>query len=350
MSYISASDTETALNGFGCGSGCNCGPCSSGAAMGEWYEKAPVERVQPSPPPAAAGPVGEPDLAFYGDGGYGEARTCDDRRIPERTQKRKPTIGKFACGGQTNARFKIVEKAINRALEMLDNTIGELVEARVAVCSGAAPAPPHVRLITLQWLNRLGVCVNDIRVWVSGTFVNRSVAEVIRRLVRARNLIASNSLRYICGGPFCDYDWWAYTAPRDTEGKCLPGTPPLRVHLCKLFWEPWKDPETNKPITKEVHDELRAQTIIHEASHLTHCTVDDVGYTIGVAECVALLVAATNGSPLNAVLLEHCSTSSCAPVSTGVSGFGAVVPKSKRVARTIFPGGKFVFPDGGVRR
>src|SRR5688572_22034063 len=196
MSYIMGSDSETALNGFGCGPGCNCGPCSSGSAMGEWYEKAPVERAQPSRPPIAAGPMGEPDLAFYGD----DPRACDNKRIPERTPKRKPTVGRFFCGRQTNDRFKIVEQAINRAVEMLDKTITELVDARAAVCSGKPPAPPHVRLITLQWLNRLGVCVNDIRVWTSGTFVNRSVAEVIRRLVRARNLIASNSLRYICGG------------------------------------------------------------------------------------------------------------------------------------------------------
>ena len=46
MSYISASDSETSLNGFGCGAGCNCGPCRSGGALSEWYEKAPVERQQ----------------------------------------------------------------------------------------------------------------------------------------------------------------------------------------------------------------------------------------------------------------------------------------------------------------
>ena len=39
MSYISASDSQTSLNGLGCGAGCNCGPCKSGGGVGEWYEK-----------------------------------------------------------------------------------------------------------------------------------------------------------------------------------------------------------------------------------------------------------------------------------------------------------------------
>lgn len=46
MSYISASDSETSLSGFGCGAGCNCGPCRSGGGLSEWYERAPVERQQ----------------------------------------------------------------------------------------------------------------------------------------------------------------------------------------------------------------------------------------------------------------------------------------------------------------
>lgn len=46
MSYISASDSETLFSGFGCGAGCNCGPCKSGGGLSEWYEKAAVERQQ----------------------------------------------------------------------------------------------------------------------------------------------------------------------------------------------------------------------------------------------------------------------------------------------------------------
>jgi hypothetical protein len=232
---------------------------------------------------------------------------------------------------------------------MLNNTITEVVNGRNAVCQGSAPGTV-VRPLTLQWLNRLGVCVNDINVWTAGTFVNRSVAEVIRRLVRARNLIASNSLRYICGGEFCDSQTWAYVFPYDNNGDCLPGTPPLVVHLCARFWEPGVDPDTGTRIPDDVHAEFQAQVIIHEASHLTHCTVDRTGYTIGVAECLRQFVAATNGGPLDADFRTRCSTSPCpavvAPIAPGVAGLGAVGPNSKRVAKTIFHPERAVRPDG----
>ena len=232
---------------------------------------------------------------------------------------------------------------------MLNNTITEVVNGRNAVCQGSAPGTA-LRPLTLEWLNRLGVCVNDIRVWTAGTFVNRSVAEVIRRLVRARNLIASNSLRYICGGEFCDSETWAYVFPYDNKGDCLPGTPPLVVHLCTRFWEPGVDPDTGIRIPDDVHAEFQAQVIIHEASHLTHCTVDRTGYTIGVAECLRQFVAATNGGPMDADFRSRCSTSPCpgliAPAVAGVAGLGAVVPNSKRVAKTIFRPGRAVRPDG----
>lgn len=64
MSYISASDSQTSLNGFGCGAGCNCGPCKSGG-LSEWYEK---ESLQRQPPSAAMS-------GFYGLAGFGEPTT-----------------------------------------------------------------------------------------------------------------------------------------------------------------------------------------------------------------------------------------------------------------------------------
>jgi hypothetical protein len=231
---------------------------------------------------------------------------------------------------------------------MLNNTITEVINGRNAVCQGFAPGTV-VRPLTLQWLNRLGVCVNDIRVWTAGTFVNRSVAEVIRRLVRVRNLIASNSLRYICGGEFCGSETWAYVFPYDNNGDCLPGTPPLEVHLCPRFFNPGQDPLTHTRVPDAVHHEFQAQTIIHEASHLTHCTVDKVGYTIGVAECLSMFVAVTNGSPLDPVFLSRCTTSRCASIPApagGVAGLGAAGPNSKRVARTVFHPERAVRTDG----
>ncbi len=286
---------------------------------------------------------------YLADATYGEPQTtplaCDNRRIPERGAVRALTARRVACtqhnaSGETDP-FGVVSKAVARAVEMLDNTIGELVSARNAVCAGATPAWPLLGDITLEWLrNRLGVCIDDIRVWTAGTFVNGSVAEVIRRLVRVRNLIGSNGLRYSCSSPRCRPDFWAFVIVRDAAGNCLPGTPQMLIRLCRAFWVPAvRDDGT--PVPPEVHAEFQAQTIIHEASHLTHCTEDLRGHTIGVAECLSQFVAATNGSPLDPNFATRCAvTNRCAPAGgvglSGGSGFGAAGPGSARILATIF--------------
>ncbi len=270
-------------------------------------------------------------------------RRCDNRRIPERGAVQALTARRVACT-QHNAfgvidPFGVISRAVARALEMLDNTIGELVNARNAVCAGATPEWPLLGDITLDWLrNRLGVCIDDIRVWTAGTFVNRSVAEVIRRLVRVRNLIGSNGLRYSCSSPRCEPDFWAFVIARDAAGNCLPGTPQMLIRLCRRFWVPAvRDDGT--PVPPDVHAEFQAQTIIHEASHLTHCNAPDRrGHTIGVAECLAQFVAATNGSPLDPIFETSCATTNrCAAAPRpGVAGLGFSGPGSIRIEKTIF--------------
>lgn len=239
----------------------------------------------------------------------------DNRGIPARGAVQAFTARRVACT-QYNAfgvtdPFGVVSRAVARALEMLDHTIGELVNARNAVCAGSMPAWPLLGDITLDWLrNRLGVCIDDIRAWTAGTFVNRSVAEVIRRLVRVRNLIGSNLIRFSCSSPHCQPDFWAFVGVRDAAGNCLPGTPQMLVRLCRRFWipQPGVDPQ--------VHAEFQAQVIIHEASHLAHCTRDPTGSTIGVAECLRQFVAATNGSPLYRGFEIRCPvTDRCAGVA-----------------------------------
>jgi len=59
--------------------------------------------------------------------------------------------------------------------------------------------------------------------------VNGSVAEVIRRLMRVRNLIGSNELRYSCSSPQCVPEFWAFVIDRDAAGNCLPGTPQMLI-------------------------------------------------------------------------------------------------------------------------
>src|SRR5262245_32752765 len=171
------------------------------------------------------------------------ARKCDGRGIPVKEPRR--AIGKVACT-QSSAHgvadpISVLKKARERALDMLDNTIDELANARKAVCAGATPAWPLLGDITICWLkNGLGVNTDDIRVWTAGTFEPiRSVAEVIRRLVRVRNLLAGSGLRYSCTSPSCTSGEWAFVRARDPiTGNCLPGTPLMLIRLCEAFWRP----------------------------------------------------------------------------------------------------------------
>lgn len=282
---------------------------------------------------------------------YGEPpptpRTCDNKTpipgldpvTPFDTKKLFGTCAKRSPFGKADP-GKIIAAAVSRALEMLDNTIGELVNARNSVCAGQAPVWPLLGEVTLDWLrNRLSVCVDDIGVWTAGTMVNRSVAEVIRRLTRVRNLIASNAIVYVCHGPQCARGDWAYVlldpACKDTE--------PTIIRLCKNFWVATVDEKT--------HLEFQAQTILHEASHLYHCTGDARGSTIGVAECLSQFVAATNGSPLDPRFEKRCAvTNRCSGVAVAGQprnpGLGAPAAGAVRIVRTSFQPQNAVRPKG----
>ena len=281
---------------------------------------------------------------------YGEPpptpRTCDNKVpipalhtvTPFTTKKLFGTCAKRSPFGITEP-GTVIAKAVARALEMLDNTIGELVNARNGVCAGQAPGWPLLGDITLEWLkDRLRVCVDDIGVWTAGTLVNRSVAEVIRRLTRVRNLIASNAIVYVCHGPQCARRDWAYVLIDLTCKR----TEPTIIRLCRNFWVATVDPN--------IHAEFQAQTILHEASHLYHCTSDARGSTIGVAECLAQFVAATNGSPLDQRFEARCAaTNRCGAVVAGQprnAGLGAPAAGAIRIVRTSFEPQNAVRPKG----
>jgi hypothetical protein len=276
-------------------------------------------------------------------------RKCDARGIPAREPRR--ALGRAACTQQSAHGvadpISVLRKARERALDMLDLTIDKLLNARKAVCDGATSAP--LDNITRCWLrNGLGVNTDDIRVWTAGTFEPiRSIAEVVRRLVRVRNLIGGSDLRYSCTGRLCNPnpDWWAYTTPYDEYGECLPGTPLMLIRLCRPFWIPGLRPDRT-PIPTEVHAEFQAQTIIHEASHITHCTGDLRGHTIGAAECLAQFVAATNDSWLDPRFVDLCvGTERCRQPLGGAKvfqlessgpGFARRASKRMRIVGTIF--------------
>jgi hypothetical protein len=300
------------------------------------------------------------DFAAAGYGGPAAPLACDNRNIPTTGLVQALTARRVACN-QRNAfgeadPFTVVARAVARAVEMLDNTIGELVRARNAVCAGAPPAWPTLGDLTAHWLKyRLGVCIDDIRAWTAGTFVNRSVAEVIRRLTRVRNLIASNGLRYSCGSPSCRRDLWAFVIVDDAAGNCLPGTPQMLIRLCRAFWCPAVRADGTQ-VDPAVHAEFQAQTIIHEASHLTHCTGPRLehrgSHTIGAAECLTQFVAATNGSPIDCDFVNRCLlTNRCggdpaggpadpcvqtAAAPRAPAGGGLAAPPAPRILATIF--------------
>jgi hypothetical protein len=215
----------------------------------------------------------------------------------------------------------VIRNAAARAVEMLNNTIQELVKARSAVCAGSPPAWPTLSDIAGRWLKFcLSVPIDNIGAWTAGTFSNGSVAEVVRRLIRVRNLIASNEIRYVCGDAPCCRNHqgqcaadchratvWAWVCIPD---NCASQTPRAIIHLCKCFWLPGDKygGHQGEKYDAATHAEFQAQAIIHETSHLTHCTRDFPPplRTIGGAQCLALFVAATNNSPIHPCYLKHC--------------------------------------------
>jgi len=251
-------------------------------------------------------------------------RGCNNRGLPTIGPITTLTPNRVTCTNQAtvfgvhNPRA-VVTAAVARALEMIDNTIEELVNARQHVCAGEPPAWPLLGDVTADWLrNRLGICIDDIGKWTAGTLVNGSVAEVIRRLVRVRNLIASNVIRYVCRDAGCSKGDWAFVFIDPTCKR----TAATVIHLCRAFWI------ARTGVTAKDHAEFQAQTILHEASHLFHCTTDARGSSIGVAECLAQFVAATNGGPIDPKFAARCATTRrCAGASAG-SGLGFAAPDS----------------------
>jgi Lysine-specific metallo-endopeptidase len=266
---------------------------------------------------------------------YGEApspyvpRACDNRSLPVIGTVAAVTPNRVTCAKQpavfgVNNPGPVVTSAVARAVEMVDNTIRELVNARQHVCAGEPPAWPLLGDITADWLkNRLGICIDDIHTWTAGTFVNRSVAEVIRRLVRVRNLIASNAIRYICSDAGCSPGDWAFVF---IDPTCK-DTPPTVIRLCRAFWVKRAD------VTANDQAEFQAQTILHEASHLFHCTQDKRGASIGVAECLAQFVAATNGSPIDPHFAARCTHAQRCAGPPPAAGLGFAAPTTSSLIR-----------------
>lgn len=221
------------------------------------------------------------------------------------------TAGRVLCPTRNTA-FPILSRVVANAVRMLDNTIGELVRAREAACSGKPLGWPNLSDLTACWLKyRLGVCIDDITAWTRGSVRKKEsdptpVAEVIRRLVGPRNLLANNEITYRCvenDPQRCDAGTNAFTFPAPF-GVCL-RTPDRVISLCPPFWS-------------AAHAAFREQTIIHEAVHLTHCArgAEERAQRTGIGSprCLSAFVMATNAKKVNTAVGECGFTNRCGPV------------------------------------
>ena len=211
-----------------------------------------------------------------------------------------------ACGADFPSRaaaFSVLSKVVANAVTMLDRTIGELSRAREAACTGDLMIGPSD--VVRCWLKyRLGVCIDDRSAWTNTSDVSGTVAEVVRRLVQPRNLIAANRITYRCD-PGCGPGANARTFVLDAHSNCL-ANPDEVIFLCRPFW------------TSD-HAPYREQTIIHEAGHLTHCDAEEntIGVTIGSPWCLSMFVVDANTMELNPAFRTNCGfTPKCGPIPT----------------------------------
>jgi len=235
-----------------------------------------------------------------------EAPACDNKGLPTPSRAiSRLSSGRIQCPAA--GRWGILDVVINNAVQMLDNTIAELTRARQAACEGRPLGWPNLSDVTACWLKyKLGVCIDDPSTWTAGTFQSSTVAEVIRRLVKPRELLASGEILYVCEETCNPETLFAFTFPM-LSGRCNAGTPDRTIHLCPRFWS-------------AEHAPFREQTIIHEAVHLTHCgehrpDTIGIGVSIGSPECLAQFVAANNGKKLDPTTVGQCGfTNRCGTV------------------------------------
>ncbi len=200
----------------------------------------------------------------------GIQRLVDPNHVScDRYANTHPTI---ATIGTTTPTAEL-QAADTRALEMLNNVIGELTYIRSLVQLGDPPAWPLISdVVGLALRNRLRLNPEDRNVW-TGTGP-RTVEIIIRWFGNIRFMLQSGLLRYTCLGQYayCGSDAWAYVFP-----------PARRIYLCLQFWGGSLD--------------NRALTLIHEAAHLYYGLVE-TGGGAGNVNCLEHFLADLNNVPV----------------------------------------------------
>ena len=206
----------------------------------------------------------------------------------------------------TNDPVGTLETVCQRAVAMLDNTIGELRRIRERVRAGEPLAFPLIA-DHLAWSlqTRMLMRATDARAWTASDRIPRTAGQIIRWLSNIRRMIASGHLSYVCldtaprscdpgGTPAlcCTTGTWACTCPNR-----------LRIFLCRPFWNALTG------IDAPTQLEFQAQTIIHEVSHIYDYAERDAGRGGGNAECISQFVADANGSPIDENFERTCGGS-----------------------------------------
>jgi hypothetical protein len=243
--------------------------------------------------------------AANGNGNGGAKRMVDPKKVDCANLDRSYPI--FKAIGTTDP-VNALEKIVQRAVEMLDNTIGELKRIREEVKAGASLGWPLISdTFGLSLAKRMRLNINDRNAWITGAGPG-TVGLVIRWLSNIRKIIAGGYIWYTCLASECSEGDWAFVwNSQNAENRRLKRNF-FRIHLCRLFWKPGTDPKDPMPPAERAKNqfEFQAQTIIHEASHIYYNTSDDPGRGAGVAECVAQFVAETNNSPIDPNFIKRC--------------------------------------------
>jgi hypothetical protein len=277
-----------------------------------------------TPASQKAGPSNVPSSPFSPPSGYAPSSGYTPPvppSPPSSPSKRRMVDPKKVSCANTDRSFPIfkilgttdpvglLESVVQRAVEMLTNTIEELkrVQTRIVDFKDPIGWPLMNDTFALSLAKRMQVKVTDPRSW---NRKNGKAALILLWLTNIRNLLASGDLWYICIGKqakgFCEEGTWAWVFNHENAENVKNHENFFRIHLCAQFWKPGTCDKTKRKYTPREHFEFQAQTLIHETSHIYYNTSDDPGLGAGVAECVSQFVSEANGSPLDDCFMDRC--------------------------------------------
>lgn len=214
---------------------------------------------------------------------------------PQVTPRVQRAVRFLSCQNPTGRVREIVgdnpmdtlQAADTRAIQLLDNTIGELEYTQAQIRRGEPPLWPTISdAVGMGLQNRFGLNPHDREIWTTTRRQTRggnpTITLLIFRLRHTREALASGSIRYGClERPPCP--------PMSTPGTVVLGpfaftdSGEYRVYLCERFW--------NHP---EFGTDERSLTLIHEAFHVYFVGIDS-GRNMWNANCIDYFVADSNG-------------------------------------------------------